>query len=98
MRYVLLEVASFFQVFPEEAEKSLAVVRQEPIIMLSSHTCTPAASMWEPVSCTLSLAQSISWGNHNISHMPWQCLAFYVISDYTLQNKGVGVFGDKLLE
>lgn len=84
--------------FPEEAEKSLAMIRQEPIIILSSHTCMPAATMWEPVPCTLPLAQPISWGNHSVSHMPWHCLAFYVIPDYSLQNKGVGVFGDKLLE
>lgn len=67
-------------------------------MILSCHTCMPAASTWEPAPCTLSLAQSIFMGYHSVSHMPWQFLAFYVIPDYGLQNKDVGVFAEKLLE
>lgn len=95
MRCVLLEVASFFQVLPEGAEKSLAVIRQEPIILLSCHTCMSAASMWEPVPCTLSLANSIFWRELQCFSHGWH---FYDIPDYGLQNKDVGVFGDRLLE
>lgn len=88
MRCVSLEVASFFQVLPEGAGKSLAVIRQEPKVILSCNICMPAASLWEPVPCTVNFLGGIT------AFFTW--LAFYDIPDDGLQNEGV--LGDKVME
>lgn len=101
MKNGLLELAFLFIFFLRGRTKASYNQTEGSVytLLLYVYTLHHLCPHGYPYIALCPLHSSFHFGNHSISQMVLQYMAFYIIPEYVLQNKNMRIFGDnKMLE